>query len=47
MSGDRISFRAGDADYRGRIGPSGITGTYKSSNGAGAWSATRRNPAAS
>lgn len=47
MSGDRISFRAGDADYRGRFGPGGITGTYKSSNGTGAWSATRSSKAAS
>ena len=47
MSGDRISFRAGDADYRGRIGPGGITGAYKSSNGTGAWSATRISKAAS
>jgi len=47
MSGDRLSFRAGDAEYRGRVGPVGITGTYKSSNGTGAWSATRGGKAAS
>lgn len=41
MRGDRISFRAGGAEYRGRVGPGGITGTFKSSNGTGAWSATR------
>jgi SAM-dependent methyltransferase len=47
MIGDRISFQAGDAEYRGRVGPGGITGTYKSSNGTGAWSATRSGGAAS
>jgi precorrin-6B methylase 2 len=41
MRGDRISFTAGDAEYRGRVTAGGITGTYKSSNGAGTWSATR------
>jgi SAM-dependent methyltransferase len=41
MAGDRISFSAGSAEYRGRVGAGGITGTYKSSNGTGAWSATR------
>lgn len=41
MSGNHIHFTAGDAEYRGRVDPGSITGTYKSSNGNGAWSATR------
>lgn len=47
MSGDRISFTAGDAEYRGRVGVGGIKGTVKAPSGTGAWSATRGGKAAS
>jgi SAM-dependent methyltransferase len=47
MSGNRISFRAGDAEYRGRVAAGGIQGSYKSSNGTGAWSAIRSTNASS
>ena len=41
MSGDRISFKAGDAQYSGRVSGDGIKGTIKSGGGAGEWSAAR------
>ena len=41
MSGDQITFKAGDAEYRGRVGSDGIKGTIKARSGAGEWSATR------
>jgi len=47
MSGDHISFKAGDAEYRGRVSASGIKGTVKSQGGTGDWSATRSGKAAS
>jgi precorrin-6B methylase 2 len=47
MSGDQISFKAGDAEYRGRVSADGIKGTVKSRSGAGDWSATRSGRAAS
>jgi precorrin-6B methylase 2 len=47
MSGDQISFKAGDAEYRGRVTADGIKGTVKSRGGAGDWSATRGGRAAS
>jgi precorrin-6B methylase 2 len=47
MSGDQISFKAGDAEYRGRVSADGIKGTVKSGGGTGDWSATRSGKAAS
>jgi precorrin-6B methylase 2 len=47
MSGDHISFKAGDAEYRGRVSADGIKGTVKSGGGTGDWSATRSGRAAS
>lgn len=41
MSGDQISFKAGDAEYRGRVTANGIKGTVKARSGSGEWSATR------
>ena len=41
VRGDRISFRAGDAEYRGRVDAGGITGTFKAPGATGTWSATR------
>ena len=47
MSGDHIQFKAGDAEYRGRVGADGIKGTVKARSGTGEWSATRSGGAAS
>ncbi|MGH9651009.1 MAG: class I SAM-dependent methyltransferase [Terriglobales bacterium] len=47
MSGDQISFKAGDAEYRGRVAADGIKGTVKAGSGTGEWSATRSGRAAS
>ncbi|MGH8622150.1 MAG: class I SAM-dependent methyltransferase [Burkholderiales bacterium] len=47
MSGDHISFKAGDAEYRGRVAADGIRGTVKARSGTGEWSATRTGRAAS
>jgi precorrin-6B methylase 2 len=47
VSGDQISFKAGDAEYRGRVAADGIKGTVKSRSGTGEWSATRSSKAAS
>jgi SAM-dependent methyltransferase len=47
MSGDQISFKAGDAEYRGRVAADGIKGTVKARSGARDWSATRSSKAAS
>jgi len=47
MSGDQISFKAGDAEYRGRVAADGIKGTVKARSGSGEWSATRSGRAAS
>jgi precorrin-6B methylase 2 len=47
MSGDQISFKAGDAEYRGRVAADGIKGTVKARSGSGEWSATRSIRAAS
>ena len=41
LSGDQITFKAGDAEYRGRVSADGIKGTIKARSGAGEWSATR------
>jgi len=47
MSGDHISFKAGDAEYRGRVDANGIKGTVKGGGGSGEWSATRSGRATS
>lgn len=47
VSGYRISFTAGDAEYRGRVGAGAIKGTVKAPGRAGAWSATRSRKVAS
>ncbi|HEX9673417.1 MAG TPA: class I SAM-dependent methyltransferase [Burkholderiales bacterium] len=41
LSGNQIRFKAGDAEYRGRVSADGIKGTVKSVGGTGDWSATR------
>jgi precorrin-6B methylase 2 len=41
LSGNQIRFKAGDAEYRGRVSADGIKGTVKSGGGTGDWSATR------
>ena len=47
MSGDQISFKVGDAEYRGRVTADSIKGTFKARSGSGDWSATRSSKAAS
>ncbi|MGH8647974.1 MAG: hypothetical protein ACREUP_01520, partial [Burkholderiales bacterium] len=47
LSGDQISFKAGEAEYRGRVAADGIKGTVKSGGGTGDWSATRSGRATS
>jgi precorrin-6B methylase 2 len=41
LNGDQISFKAGDAEYNGRVRGDVIGGTVKSGAGASDWSATR------
>ncbi|MGH8640368.1 MAG: class I SAM-dependent methyltransferase [Burkholderiales bacterium] len=41
MSGDQITFKAGDAEYRGRVAAGGMKGTVKARSSSGEWSATR------
>ena len=41
LNGDRISFKAGNAQYTGRVSGDGIKGTVKSGAGASEWTATR------
>jgi precorrin-6B methylase 2 len=41
MNGAAISFKAGAAQYNGRVNGDTIKGTTKSGSGSGAWSATR------
>jgi precorrin-6B methylase 2 len=47
MSGDQITFKAGDAEYRGRVSADSMKGTFKAGGGSGEWSATRVTRAAS
>ena len=42
LSGDQISFKAGNAQYRGRIAANGIKGTVKGGSGTTEWSAARK-----
>ena len=41
LTGDQISFKAGDAQYSGRIGADGIKGTVKASSGTTDWTARK------
>jgi hypothetical protein len=41
VTGDQVSFKAGDAEYQGRVGADGIMGTVKARNRMGEWRATR------
>jgi precorrin-6B methylase 2 len=41
LSGDQISFKAGDAQYTGRVSGDAIQGTFKSGAASGEWSAAR------
>jgi SAM-dependent methyltransferase len=46
LSGDQISFKAGDAQYTGSVAGNSIKGTVKAGSGATEWSATRSGRAA-
>jgi precorrin-6B methylase 2 len=41
LTGDQISFKAGDAQYSGRVGADGIKGTVKASSGTTDWTARK------
>jgi SAM-dependent methyltransferase len=41
LSGDQISFKAGDAQYSGRINANGIKGTVKAGSGTTEWTARK------
>jgi len=41
LNGDQISFKAGEAQYTGRVSGNAIKGTIKSGAGGGEWSAER------
>ena len=41
LNGDQISFKAGNAQYTGRVSGDAIKGTVKSGSGASQWSAAR------
>jgi len=41
MNGNRISFKAGAAQYRGRVSGDAIKGTVRTGGGASEWSASR------
>jgi len=41
LSGDQITFKAGNTEYRGRVAADDIRGTVKAGSGAGEWSAHR------
>jgi len=41
LTGDQISFKAGDAQYSGRVDASGIKGTIKAGSGTSEWSARK------
>ncbi|MBI4191106.1 MAG: class I SAM-dependent methyltransferase [Betaproteobacteria bacterium] len=42
LRGDRLSFRAGGAEYSGKVGGNSIEGSVKSGGNQSKWSATRR-----
>jgi precorrin-6B methylase 2 len=41
LSGDQISFKAGDAQYSGRVNANGIKGTVKAGSGTTEWTARK------
>ena len=41
LTGEQISFKAGDAQYSGRIGADGIKGTVKAGSGTTEWTARK------
>ena len=41
LSGDQITFKAGDAEYTGQVAGNAIKGTVRSGGGSGEWSAAR------
>jgi len=43
LSGDQISFKAGNAQYSGRVDANGIKGTVKAGSGTTEWSAARKS----
>jgi precorrin-6B methylase 2 len=47
LNADHISFKAGDAEYSGRVSGDAIKGAVKSGAGASEWSATRAGRGAS
>jgi precorrin-6B methylase 2 len=46
LNGERISFKAGDAQYSGRVNGDAIKGSVKSGGGSSEWSATKAGTAA-
>jgi len=47
LNGEQIRFKAGEAQYSGRVTGDAIKGSMKSGSGTGEWSATRSGKAAS
>jgi hypothetical protein len=45
LNGERITFKAGDAQYAGQVSGDSIKGTVKSGGGSSEWTATRASPA--
>ena len=41
LSGDQISFTAGDAEYTGHVSGNAVQGTFRSGGSTGTWSAAR------
>jgi hypothetical protein len=41
MSGDQITFKAGDTQYNGRVGADGIKGTVKAGSDTKEWTARK------
>jgi hypothetical protein len=41
MNGERITFKAGDAQYTGQVSGDSIKGTTKGGGGSSEWTATR------
>ena len=46
LTGDQLSFKAGEAQYTGRVSGDGIKGTVKSGAASGEWNASRAGKAA-
>jgi precorrin-6B methylase 2 len=45
LNGERITFKAGDAQYTGQVSGDSIKGTVKSGSSSSEWTATRASPA--